>query len=391
MTQRGRYHRFVMEQKIEDMPLWGDWVGPYDKWVSEGMPPAPSSYSRYGNRSRDQYLLDLFEFEGKYSAFWGSGRLPVSTGVMPGFEYKVLEESGDYIVFQNRDGATVKQFKHNDSNLISTQFIDHALHGSSDWADFRDKHLVADHPGRYPGDAAWKKIVEICRSRDWVVTIDGGSFYGYIRDWMTVEGVSFALYEEPGWIHEVVDYLACMFIKILGKAVHDVPDIDAALFWEDMCFKTGPLCSPAMFAEFFLPGYKKVTKFLRDNGVFSFWVDCDGNIEKLIDLWIEGGVNGFYPMEVAAGMDPLKIKRKYGGRVLLWGGIDKRKIAAGKAAIDSELERVREAAFLGGYIPLVDHGIPDDISYENFCYYSQKRREIFGIKALGTANPHLFF
>jgi uroporphyrinogen decarboxylase len=374
----------------EDMPLWGDWIDPYKTWVSQGMPYMPDDYLKYGDRGINYYILDYFGLEGKYSAFWGSGRLPVNTGVAPGFPYEVIEKVDRYIVYRNSEGMVVRELINKDNTVISQQYIDHALHGSLDWKEFRDNHLVWDHPSRYPAEAKWKEIVDACRERDWVVTIDGGSFYGYLRNWMSVEGISTAFYDEPEWMHEAVDYLTEMFIHILSRAVKDVPDIDAALFWEDMCFKNGPLCSPAMFREFFLPGYKKVTKFLRDNGVFSFWVDCDGNIEQLIDLWLEGGVNGFYPLEVAAGMDAYKIKKKYGSKVLLWGGIDKLKLIAGKEAIDGELNRIKAAVDLGGYIPLCDHGVQDTVSFENFSYYNRMRQKMFNLKPLPSNNKRVF-
>ena len=388
MTQRERYQRFIEFQRPEDMPLWGDWVGPYDKWVSQGMPPAPGHYMSEGGGGANQYLLDYFEFEGKYSAFWGAGRLPVNTGLDPAFETEILEKNESYTIYRNGDGMIVKEMTNRDGTLVTQQYLDHSLHGSRDWPEFRDKRLDPRSPGRYPVDGEWARVAEMCRGRDWVVTIDGGGFYGVIRNWMSVEGISYALYEEPEWIAEVSDYLADFYIAVLARAVADVPDIDAVLFWEDMCYKTGPLCSPAMFRRFFLPGYKKVTEFLRANGVASFWVDCDGNIDQLIDLWLEGGVNGFYPLEAAAGMDAYAIKQKYGDRVLLWGGIDKRAIAAGPEAIERELARAKKAADLGGYIPLVDHGVPDDISFQNFCYYDRRRKEMFGLKPIPTKKPY---
>ena len=384
MTQRERYHRFIKDQRPEDMPLWGDWVGPYDAWVRQGMPPAPEKYEKKGGAG--QYLLDYFGFEGKYSAFWGSARLPVNTGIMPGFDHEVLEKNENYIIYRNYEGMIVKEMSHKDSTLVTQQYIDHALHGSSDWPAFRDRHLVTDHPGRYPDDERWGRIVQLCKHRDWIVTVDGGSFYGYLRNWMSVEGVSLAMCEEPEWVCEAVDFLADHFIKILTRAVTEVPDVDMAMFWEDMCFKTGPLCSPAMFERFFLPGYKKVTKFLREHGVASFWVDCDGNIDRLIDLWIAGGVNGFYPLERASGMDAYALKQKYKDRILLWGGIDKRAIAAGPEAIEGELLHARKAVELGGYIPLVDHGVPDDVGFENFCHYDRRRKEMFGLEPLPSNN-----
>ena len=388
MTQRERYHRFITGQQPEDMPLWGDWIGPYDTWVSQGMPPAPDKYMTDGGRGINHYMCDYFASEGRYSAFWGTGRLPVNVGVAPTFVVEVLEKDENYMIYRNTEGMIIREMTEKNSTLTTQQYLDHALHGSHDWPDFRDNHLDPYHPSRYPDAAKWLQIVNQCHERDWVVTIDGGGFYGMIRNWMSVEGISFALYEEPEWVCEVVDYMADFYIKILTRAVTDIPDIDIALFWEDMCYKNGPLCSPEMFRRFFLPGYKKVTNYLRDNGVTSFWVDCDGNIDLLIDLWIEGGVNGFYPLERAAGMDAYSLKQKYGDKVLLWGGIDKRAIAAGFEAIERELEHAKKAVMLGGYIPLCDHGVPEDISFTNYCYYDRRRKEMFGLKILPTNKPY---
>jgi uroporphyrinogen decarboxylase len=184
-------------------------------------------------------------------------------------------------------------------------------------------------------------------------------------------------YDDPNLMAEMMEYLADLFIKVLHRAVHEV-DVDFALFWEDMCYKAGPLISPAMFREFLLPNYKKVTKFLVEHGVELSWVDCDGNIEALLPLWIEGGVIGHYPLEVASGMDAGKLRDEYGQSIVMWGNVDKRALAKGKEAIDAEIERLAPVVAKGGFIPLVDHGVPEDISYENYCYYLERRKQITG-------------
>jgi uroporphyrinogen decarboxylase len=162
---------------------------------------------------------------------------------------------------------------------------------------------------------------------------------------------------------------------VLTRAVTEV-DIDFALFWEDMCYKAGPLLSPTMFRKFMLPNYKKVTTFLQDHGIKLSWVDCDGNIEALIPLWLEGGVHGFYPMEVAAGMDAAKVQAQYGRQVVMFGNVDKRALIAGKDAIDFELARLAPVVTGGGFIPLVDHSVPDDVSLENYLYYLEGRKRL---------------
>jgi hypothetical protein len=57
---------------------------------------------------------------------------------------------------------------------------------------------------------------------------------------------------------------------------------------------------------------------------------------------------------------------------LLQGGIDKKVLAQGPAAIDRELEAKVPVALGGGYIPHVDHATPPDVPFEYFAYYRRK-------------------
>jgi len=60
----------------------------------------------------------------------------------------------------------------------------------------------------------------------------------------------------------------------------------------------------------------------------------------------------------------------------IMGGIDKRALAHGPAAIDAELARIRPAIARGRYIPALDHLIPDDVSWSNYCYYAEALRKL---------------
>ena len=109
------------------------------------------------------------------------------------------------------------------------------------------------------------------------------------------------------------------------------------------------------------------------------FVDTDGHVDELIPLFLEAGVRGIYPMEVNAGMDVARLRREYGRDLLMTGGIDKRALAAGPEAIETELVRCIPVAIEGGYIPTVDHSLPPDISYANFQYYWRRKKEMLGI------------
>jgi uroporphyrinogen decarboxylase len=87
---------------------------------------------------------------------------------------------------------------------------------------------------------------------------------------------------------------------------------------------------------------------------------------------MDAGLNFLYPFEVQSGMDVLKVRKKYGRELRIWGGVDKRALAKGPAAIDAELFRLKPLINAGGYIPHTDHSCPPDISFANYCYYLKK-------------------
>jgi len=368
VNARERFWRTMRFQEVDRLPLWADWVGPFTRWHTEGLPPEVNDR---------ESAVAYFQFEGMYSAFWGTHRVPVQLGLCPAFAEETLEQTPDYRVYRRGDGTIVRQFLDTSSSLRSTQFLEYPIKSRRDWERVRDERLDPSAPGRYPDAQEWDRLKHEWAGRDYVISIDGGSFYGYLRDWIGVENLSLMLFDDPSLVHEMTEYLGDLFVRVLRRAVEEV-DIDFAMFWEDMCYKSGPLVSPAMFREFLLPHYRKVTRFLEDHGVELSWVDCDGNIEALIPLWLEGGVRGFYPLEVASDMDAVALRRQYGQRIVMWGNVDKRALTAGREAIDAEIARLEPIVSQGGFLPLVDHGVPDDVPYDHYLYYLKRRKELTG-------------
>ena len=92
---------------------------------------------------------------------------------------------------------------------------------------------------------------------------------------------------------------------------------------------------------------------------------------------MEGGINVLWPVEPAAGMEPLELRKEYGRDLRLWGGIDKRALARGRDDIEHELLRKVPALLEdGGYIPMLDHDVPPDVPYDNYLYYVEIKRRI---------------
>jgi uroporphyrinogen decarboxylase len=177
----------------------------------------------------------------------------------------------------------------------------------------------------------------------------------------------------------MVETVGDCIVASLGKAFELGGRFDALAMWEDMCYNAGPLLSPRHFKEYLVPQYKRITELARRNGVEVIWVDCDGKIDDLVPLWIEGGVNCMFPLEVGTwGADPLAFRREYGRDLLLRGGFDKRILARGPEAIEAEVHRLAPLVEEGGFIGHCDHRVPPDVSLADYRFYVETARKVWG-------------
>ena len=108
----------------------------------------------------------------------------------------------------------------------------------------------------------------------------------------------------------------------------------------------------------------RAVKWAHDHGIYAQLHSC-GDVHTLLPDILATGVDALNPLEVKAGMDALKIKREYGDRLVLRGGInavlwnDTEKILA---EIDEKVPILKEN---GGFIFSSDHSIPNSVSLEN--------------------------
>jgi uroporphyrinogen decarboxylase len=75
-------------------------------------------------------------------------------------------------------------------------------------------------------------------------------------------------------------------------------------------------------------------------------------------------------------MDPVRIRRQYGKAACMIGGVDKRAVARGPAAIQAEIDRtIKPIIAEGGFIPTIDHSVPPSVSLDDFRTYLERKRE----------------
>jgi uroporphyrinogen-III decarboxylase len=247
------------------------------------------------------------------------------------------------------------------------------------WRKHYKPRLNPDSPARYPAD--WDERVKVWTDpkRDKTIILPGGSLYGKLRDWMGLENISLVLYDDPAWFEEMVETLADCIIGTLAQVFETGGHFDACGMWEDMAYNAGPLMSVRHFKQYLVPHYRRITDFLHKHGVDVIWLDCDGNIEKLIPLWLDAGVNCMFPLEIGTwGADPVKYRQQYGKDLLLMGGFDKHILARSKGEIKHEVERLKPLVEEGGFIGFCDHRVPPDVPLDHYLYYLKMVRQMWG-------------
>jgi uroporphyrinogen decarboxylase len=330
-------------------PFWYD--STLERWRREGLGP-------------DEHPRDVFSIDARPD-------VPLDWSVIPKYPRVVLESAPEYKIVRNSVGVTMKMIRDLKPPAMP-MFVDFPVH---DRAEFYDhlRRLDGDTPERVPAD--WKALAEGYARRDAPLGIHVGGFFGWMRDWMGLEGLSLALHDDPGMVREGMDHIADFVIKVIRRVLPDVKP-DYAWFWEDMAFKTASLMDPKLVKSLMASNYRKIVDVLQSYGIDIIMLDSDGNIEELIPIWLDCGINCLFPMEVAAGMDVVSLRKRYGRELRMVGGVDKREVAKGREAIDREIARIAPVVADGGYIPSIDHAIPPDISYPDFTYYRRQVERI---------------
>jgi len=241
-----------------------------------------------------------------------------------------------------------------------------------DWRKLKPHYEFSE--SRFSKD--WEQIgrAHLEAGRALTISIPGG--YDTPRQLMGDEMACMAFVDQPDLIHDILQTVGDTVVKILERVTSAV-QVDILAVHEDMAGRSGPMIGPAQVREFLAPYYRRAWDLARERGARLFDQDSDGNMNPVIDAFLEAGVNCMHPMEPAAGMDIVQVRAKYGKRLAFYGGLDKHVLRRSREEIDAELEyKIPPMVATGGCVLGLDHRIPNGTPLENYRYYVAKVWEI---------------
>jgi len=358
MNNSERFVRTMRFESVDHPPLIldGGWRRTRERWQQEGLPEGVSLYEYFG--------VEPFRMVN----------VSPETRIFPRFEPRVLHTDDTHVEWIDSNGVRCRR-RRDDYEDEGKLYLEYPIKGPEDqtWLAGR---LDPNNPGRRRN--GWETKLEALDSATEVSVVDFGSFYGDLHEHMGTDHVSLTFYDAPDFVHWYNDRIAACCEKAIETVLPDARVV-AMGGHEDMCFKNGPLISPAMFREFLVPYYRRTVNAAQAAGQWLFIQDSDGDIRSLIPLWLEVGINCMTPLEVAANVEVCELRNEYGKNLLMMGGIDKRALAADKDAVRREVLSKRAVIEEGGYIPRVDHGVPPDVPWENYCFYVELLRDLYGM------------
>lgn len=338
-------------------------------------------WKREGYISDNTNLSELFGFDG--GGVCSLGQLGwCEAQLLPCFKEETLEIRGEHELVRDYAGRSVLYFKGRRDGFMPT-YVEHPVKDLASWERDIKWRLNPDSPERYADIDRRMKYASDRAAEGWIIQQNLIGGYMYLRSLIGPEDLLYKFYDEPELIRACMEGWLALSDRVTAEHQKYL-DFDEVFMAEDICYKDGCLISPEFMDEFLFPYYQQLMSNIRARQrdkakPLHIQIDTDGNCLHVIDLYKERlGMDYMSPFEVAAGCDVVEVRKKY-PELLIRGGIDKRVLATTPDEIDRMLDRVmpfmRER---GGFIPTCDHGVPEEVSFENYMHYRKRINEYCG-------------
>ena len=349
MTSRERVTATLRHEEPDRIPMVEIcfWPPTIERWRIEGLP-------------EDVHPEQYFELD----------RIPrVGIDCSLQFEPEVLDETEEWTVSRDRDGAVHKRWKHQYATCAE---VDQLVKTRDDWERLRER--LQPTGDRIPDDLVQR--VEQVQAQGTFVTLQPAEPVWWVWRTLGMERAFMAMAGEPEWFTEMVAAQSEMQLELLRMALDTGARPDGVWYFSDLCYRNGMFFSEAMYRDLMLPWHTKLADFCHAQDLFLL-LHCCGDARKLVPHLIDAGFDAIQPLEARCGNDVREIKPLYGEDITLFGNMNMDVFASGdRNAIRGEvLSKLEAAKPGGGYIWHSDHSVPPTVAFEDYAYAIELTRQ----------------
>lgn len=185
------------------------------------------------------------------------------------------------------------------------------------------------------------------------------------------------------WIGLYPDRMAKVIARIgqfyldCAKAQIEAADglLDGFVIWGDVAYRKSMFFSPDYWRQNFKPWVKAIADHTHSKGLMVIYHGC-GDVSKILEDYIEIGIDAMNPLEAKAGLDAVELRKQYGNKLGICGNSNMQVWETGdKDLIREEVLRKLNAAKGGKYIFQSDHSVASNISGYTYDYIVNLVRE----------------
>ena len=366
MTSEERFSRILRHEPVDRVGLFEVfWRETARKWSAEGHFPAPGAVS-------DHFGLDVRRTGGEITP--GDYRtVDLVADVDAGDT--IVEETDTWKLVRDGNGALLRWNKQASGAPEHVGFVVEDRRG---WEEhIRPRLLDESTYGRRLNFGSYRALHDKCRREQLFMTCGVVGSFDLMTPMCGHENLLMGMSADPDWVGGMAMLYAETTTRLLEVLFAREGLPDGLWVWDDLGFRGGPFMSPAMYRELVFPAHRRLFEFAHGRGL-PVVLHCDGNVEPLLPLLVEAGIDCLQPLEAKAGMDLLRIKRGFGDRIALIGGMDARVLEANDlAAVDAELAAKLPGAMAGGgYVLQVDHSVSGLVEYETYRHFVDRGLEM---------------
>ncbi len=349
MTSHERFTRIFNHQEADRVPMLGaPWGSTLERWVREGMPEGVNFNEYFGLDEAPAIFIDI----------------------SPRYPERVVEETDDYIIKFDAWGTTSKNWKHASS---TPHFMERTIKDRASWEAAKARMIMT--PDRVDWAYLEKNYADWRKRGCWIRAFP---WFGYDITHACIVGTETLLIwmaEDPELVIDIFNTELDCSLQLMEMILQRGYTFDLFCWCDDMGYRNGAFFSVDMYREILKPAQKRAIDWAHSKGIKTHLHSC-GNINSLVPELLDMGLDALNPLEVKAGMDPLHLKKTYGDKLVLHGGINAM-LWDNLPKIEAEIKRLLPTLKQGGgYIFQEDHSIPDSVSLEGYRHILDVARKL---------------
>ncbi len=277
-------------------------------------------------------------------------------------EYLVIEEDDETHVLRDPFGATVRLWKNKSG---TPEHLGFECKTPEVWYQRFKPKLIEN--GNQMNLEKIKEDYAIGRRAGRWCFLAGVETFEFLRAIIGDEVGLMAMIEEPEWIQDISRTFTDMLLMNFEAGLEIGIEPDGLWIFGDMAYNHSTVCSPKMYRELIWPDHKRLVDWAHEHGM-KFIYHTDGNINNVLDLYVEAGFDCLQPLEAKAGMDVRKLCPIYGDRLAFLGNINAQLMATNDVdALEEEIATKFAAGKAAqNYAFHSDHSVPPQVSWQTY-------------------------